>query len=278
MSGQLSSWSTTSSSATTNYVDVDDVAGMNSVGGGATVVDVDVVVFSSRKRAIESGACISRPSSVSQALTARRPPRRAPRPQVDVVAWRQSVGPDVTHPTGGLVASLAAVQDRLALLSVHAHPDDEASKGAATVARYHAEDVHTVLVCCTGGEEGDLQNPSLREPGGPFHGLTPDAEKALLAELRPLELAASAALIGFDEIEMLGYRDSGMPDSPSNEHPESFHQADIDEATGRLVAVIRSTRPQVVLTYGDDQRGLSASRSPARPRHLGARLRPGRRP
>jgi mycothiol S-conjugate amidase len=161
---------------------------------------------------------------------------------------------DVTQSTGGPVASLAAVQDRLALLSVHAHPDDEASKGAATVAKYHAENVHTVLVCCTGGEEGDLQNPSLREPGGPFHDLSPEAEKALLAELRPLELAASAALIGFDEIEMLGYRDSGMPDSESNEHPDSFHQADIDEATGRLVAVIRRTRPQVVLTYGDDQR------------------------
>ena len=161
---------------------------------------------------------------------------------------------DVTYSTGGAVASLAAVQDRLALLSVHAHPDDEASKGAATVAKYHDENVHTVLVCCTGGEEGDLQNPSLREPGGPFHGLTPDAEKALLAELRPLELAASAALIGYDQVEMLGYRDSGMPDSASNDHPESFHQADIDEATGRLVAVIRSTRPQVVLTYSDDQR------------------------
>lgn len=160
----------------------------------------------------------------------------------------------VTHPTGRVIASLTAVEERLTLLSVHAHPDDEASKGAATVARYHAEHVHTVLVCCTGGEEGDLQNPSLREPGGPFHGLTPEAEKALLAELRPLELAASAALIGFDEVEMLGYRDSGMPESPSNEHPDSFHQADLDEATGRLVAKIRKSRPQVILTYGDDQR------------------------
>ena len=54
---------------------------------------------------------------------------------------------------------MASVQAPLTLLSVHAHPDDEASKGAPTVARYHAEGVHTVLVCCTGGEEGDLQNP-----------------------------------------------------------------------------------------------------------------------
>ncbi len=144
--------------------------------------------------------------------------------------------------------------ERLTLLTVHAHPDDEASKGAATVARYHAAGVTTVLVCCTGGEEGDLQNPSLREPGQPFHGLTPEEEKALVQELRPAELAESARIIGFDEVVMLGYRDSGMPESPSNDHPASFHRADLDEATGRLVEVIRRTRPQVILTYGDDQR------------------------
>ena len=62
----------------------------------------------------------------------------------------------------------------LCLLTVHAHPDDEASKGAPTLARYHSEGVRTVLVCCTGGEEGDLHNPSLREPGQPFHDLTPE--------------------------------------------------------------------------------------------------------
>jgi mycothiol S-conjugate amidase len=144
---------------------------------------------------------------------------------------------------------------RLTLLTVHAHPDDEASKGAPTVARYSAEGVHTVLVCCTGGEEGDLQNPALRQPGQPFHGLTPEEEKAKVGEMRPAELAESARIIGFDEVVMLGYRDSGMADTPPNEHPDSFNKADIDEATGRLVAVIRRTRPQVVLTYGDDQRG-----------------------
>lgn len=143
----------------------------------------------------------------------------------------------------------------LCLLTIHAHPDDEASKGAPTLAKYGAEGVRTVLVCCTGGEEGDLQNPGLREPGQPFHGLSPEEEKAKLAELRPLELARSAEIIGFDEVVMLGYRDSGMPDSPANTHPDSFHMAPLDEAVGRLVAVIRRERPQVIITYSDDQRG-----------------------
>jgi mycothiol S-conjugate amidase len=144
---------------------------------------------------------------------------------------------------------------RPTILTVHAHPDDEASKGAPTLARYHAEGAHTVLVCCTGGEEGDLQNPALREPGQIFHGLSPEEEKRLLTEVRPAELAASAAVIGFDEVVMLGYRDSGMPDSEANQHPDNFFNADIDEATGRLVEVIRRTRPQVIVTYNDDQQG-----------------------
>lgn len=141
------------------------------------------------------------------------------------------------------------------ILTVHAHPDDEASKGAPTLAKYHALGARTVLVCCTGGEEGDLQNPTLREPGQPFHELTPEQERELVVSMRPGELARSAEVIGFDEVVMLGYRDSGMPDSPANEHPDSFHQADLDEATGRLVEIIRRTRPQVIITYSDEQQG-----------------------
>jgi mycothiol S-conjugate amidase len=176
---------------------------------------------------------------------------------------------DATHPsslgaasarsrgrTGSAPGNVHRVNDSpLCILTLHAHPDDEASKGAPTLAKYKAEGVHTVLVCCTGGEEGDLQNPALREPGQPFHDLTPEQEKALLAELRPHELAKSAEIIGFDEVVMLGYRDSGMKDSPTNDHALSFHSAPLDEAVGRLVAIIRRTRPQVIITYGDDQRG-----------------------
>ncbi len=141
---------------------------------------------------------------------------------------------------------MATPHDRLCLLTVHAHPDDEASKGAPTVARYHAEGVHTVLVCCTGGEEGDIHNPALKDD---------PTVRERLAEIRRAELARSAELIGYDEVVMLGYRDSGMKDSPANDHPDSFHRADLDEAVGRLVAVIRRTRPQVIITYSDDQRG-----------------------
>ncbi len=143
----------------------------------------------------------------------------------------------------------------LTILTVHAHPDDEASKGAPTLAKYKAEGARTILVCCTGGEEGDLQNPSLREAGQPFHGLAPEQERELVASLRAPELAASAEVIGFDEVVMLGYRDSGMADTEPNANPDCFHQADLDEAVGRLVAIIRRTKSQVIITYGDDQAG-----------------------
>ncbi|MGH9120253.1 MAG: mycothiol conjugate amidase Mca [Acidimicrobiales bacterium] len=133
--------------------------------------------------------------------------------------------------------------EQLVLLSVHAHPDDEASKGAGTVARYHAEGVRSVLVCCTGGEEGDILNPAMERP----------EVRDRLSAIRLEELDRSAEIIGYDRVIMLGYRDSGMPDTPANRRPDSFAQADLDEAVGRLVAVIRDERPQVVVTYGDDQ-------------------------
>src|SRR5580658_1714672 len=118
--------------------------------------------------------------------------------------------------------SVSAMDERLCLLSVHAHPDDEASKGAGTIARYHAEGVHTVLVTCTGGEEGDILNPAMDKP----------EVRENLAEVRRQELEAAVEIIGYDELVLLGYRDSGMPDTPGNLHPESFAQADLDEAVG----------------------------------------------
>lgn len=143
----------------------------------------------------------------------------------------------------------------LSLLTIHAHPDDEASKGAPTCAHYAAAGLNTVLVCCTGGEEGDVNNKKLLEPGADFHGLDEQQTRDRLALVRPLELQRSVEIIGFTESVMLGYRDSGMKDSPANTHPDCFAQAPIDDATGRLVAIIRRVRPQVILTYSDDQRG-----------------------
>ena len=135
--------------------------------------------------------------------------------------------------------------DQLRMLTVHAHPDDEASKGAGTVARYTAEGVRAVLVCCTGGEEGDVLNPAMDRAD----------VRERLPEVRLEELDKSAAIIGYDEVVMLGYRDSGMPDSESNDHPDCFASADLDEAVGRLVEVIRREQPHVVVTYGDEHGG-----------------------
>jgi len=148
--------------------------------------------------------------------------------------------PTILRTTG----SVPAVADRC-LLSVHAHPDDEASKGASTVARYKSEGVRAVLVTCTGGEEGEILNPAMDRP----------EVRADLAAVRRQELERAAALIGYDELVLLGYRDSGMPDSEANARPDAFANADLDEAIGRLVAIIRRERPQVILTYGDDQQG-----------------------
>lgn len=153
------------------------------------------------------------------------------------------------------VASGKADNAQLCIVTVHAHPDDEASKGAPTMARYKSQGVRTVLVCCTGGEEGDVNNPALKEAGQPFHGLDRDAERELLAQVRPRELAAAAAVIGFDNVVMLGYHDSGMVESPANANPNCFHMAEIDEAVGRLVKIIRAERPQILVTYGDEQSG-----------------------
>ena len=137
------------------------------------------------------------------------------------------------------------MDERLCILTVHAHPDDEASKGAGTIARYHSEGIRTVLVCCTGGEEGDILNSVMDTP----------EVRARLHDVRMEELARAADVIGYDEVVMLGYRDSGMPDSEANARPEAFANAPLGEAVGRLVEVIRREQPQVIVTYGDDQQG-----------------------
>jgi mycothiol S-conjugate amidase len=138
---------------------------------------------------------------------------------------------------------VAPADDELRVLSVHAHPDDEASKGAATMARYGAEGVRTVLVTCTGGEAGDILNPEADT----------DAVRSDLAAVRRRELDESVRIIGYDALYLLGYRDSGMPDTEANAHPDNFANADLDEATGRLVEIVRRERPQVIVGYARDR-------------------------
>ncbi|HEY7105988.1 MAG TPA: mycothiol conjugate amidase Mca [Acidimicrobiia bacterium] len=137
------------------------------------------------------------------------------------------------------------MEEALCVLSIHAHPDDEASKGAATMARYAAEGVRTVLVTCTGGEAGDILNPEADSPEA----------RADLAAVRMRELEASVGIIGYHELYLLGYRDSGMPDTEHNAHPDNFANADLDEAVGRLVRIIRDERPQVIISYPDAREG-----------------------
>jgi mycothiol S-conjugate amidase len=131
----------------------------------------------------------------------------------------------------------------LRLLTVHAHPDDESSKGAPSIAKYRSEGILATLVCCTGGEAGDILNPAMDRP----------EVRENLAKVRVEELNTAAAIIGYENVEMLGYHDSGMADSETNARPDNFWNAPLDEAVERLVRIIRRDRPQVIVTYGDDQ-------------------------
>ncbi len=135
--------------------------------------------------------------------------------------------------------------DQLRLLSIHAHPDDESSKGAATTAKYTDHGVHATLVCCTGGEEGDILNPAVD---------VPEVRNDLL-NVRMAELQAATDIIGYHRVEMLGYRDSGMKDSEANEHEDCFWAAPIDESAHRFAALLRDARPHVVISYGDPMGG-----------------------
>jgi mycothiol S-conjugate amidase len=129
------------------------------------------------------------------------------------------------------------------LLALHAHPDDESSKGAATVAKYVSQGERAVLVTATGGEAGDILNPEMDTP----------EVSANLAEVRADELALAARIIGFDDVVMLGYRDSGMPDSEANGHPDAFCHQPFDMVLEHLVGIVRRERPDVVLGYDDHE-------------------------
>ncbi|MFJ8625527.1 N-acetyl-1-D-myo-inositol-2-amino-2-deoxy-alpha-D-glucopyranoside deacetylase [Kitasatospora sp. NPDC093550] len=134
------------------------------------------------------------------------------------------------------------------LLLVHAHPDDESIGNGATMARYAAEGARVTLVTCTLGEGGEVIPPELAH-------LTADRDDTL-GPHRIGELTEAMRALGVTDHRFLGgpgrYRDSGMMGVPDNDVPGCFWQADVDEAADHLVAVIRETRPQVLVTYDEN--------------------------
>lgn len=135
---------------------------------------------------------------------------------------------------------VVAVDEPLRLMHVHAHPDDEASKGAASTAKYVAEGVRVRVVTCTGGERGDVLNPSLS--------VDPEA----LAELRREEMAEAARILGVEHV-WLGFEDSGFPDGePPPPLPAGcFAALPLEVVTAPLVEQILQFRPHVVTTYDE---------------------------
>ncbi len=136
-----------------------------------------------------------------------------------------------------------AAGERLRLLHVHAHPDDESSKGAATTARYVAEGVEVVVATCTGGERGSILNPAMDRPD----------VLANIAGIRREEMDRARQILGIEQV-WLGWVDSGLPEGdPLPPLPEgSFATLDVDVAAEPLVELIRRFRPHVLTTYDEN--------------------------
>lgn len=127
------------------------------------------------------------------------------------------------------------------LLAVHAHPDDESSKGGATYAHYVRNGARVVVVSCTGGERGDVQNPQLLELAM--------AERDI-AGLRRIEMARAQAVLGFEH-RWLGYEDSGLPEEGEALPLGCFALVPLEHSAEPLVRIIRELRPQVMITYDE---------------------------
>ncbi|WP_340558461.1 mycothiol conjugate amidase Mca [Streptomyces sp. GSL17-111] len=134
--------------------------------------------------------------------------------------------------------------EQLRLMAVHAHPDDESSKGAATMAMYVSEGVDVLVATCTGGERGSILNPKLQ--GDAYI-------EANIHEVRRKEMDEAREILGVKQA-WLGFVDSGLPEGdPLPPLPEGcFALQDVDEAAGALVKLIRSFRPHVITTYDEN--------------------------
>jgi N-acetyl-1-D-myo-inositol-2-amino-2-deoxy-alpha-D-glucopyranoside deacetylase len=129
----------------------------------------------------------------------------------------------------------------LSLLAVQPHPDDESIGMGGTLARYSAEGVRTTLVTATRGEVGEILDKQL----------DPQEAAPRLGTIREAELRDAMKILGVKEVLFLGYEDSGMAGLPRNREPQTFWQADEEEAIGKLIQVIRRVRPQVVVTQNE---------------------------
>lgn len=131
----------------------------------------------------------------------------------------------------------------LRLMAIHAHPDDESSKGAATMAKYAAEGNRVKVVTCTDGRRGDILNPAMDRPGVLDN----------LIQVREQEMARAVDALGVEH-EWMGYQDSGLPEGdPLPPLPEgSFAVQDPVEVAAKLVASIREFRPHVIITYDEN--------------------------
>ena len=127
------------------------------------------------------------------------------------------------------------------LITVHAHPDDETISTGGVMSHYSRAGDRVICVTCTGGEHGEIVRPELDTP----------ENHARLGEIRAVELRKALEHLGPIEHHYLGYVDSGMMGTAENEAPESLWQADVDEAAGRLVRIVREARPEVVVSYND---------------------------
>ena len=127
------------------------------------------------------------------------------------------------------------------LLAVHAHPDDESSKGAATYAHYVNSGAEVLVVSCTGGERGDVQNPGLEARA------MADRD---MAGLRRIEMATAQTVLGIEH-RWLGYEDSGLPENGEPLPPNCFATVPLEYSAEPLVRIIREFRPHVLVTYDE---------------------------
>lgn len=132
----------------------------------------------------------------------------------------------------------------LTLMAVHAHPDDEASSTGGVLASYSDQGVRTVVVTCTNGEFGD--GPAGIKPGEDGH------DAADVAQTRIAELRQACKHLGVNELELLGYHDSGMPEWEYRNSPEAFCNVPLDDVIAKVGALIEKYQPQVVITYDPD--------------------------